>query len=98
MIQQVSVYDFRDRFLSSDTYKNNFSYEGLTALFDYLEQLEEDTGEPIEFDMIALCCEYSEYKNLKEIKENYHNIKSMQDLEDNTQVIKFDGGIIIQDF
>ena len=39
MIQHVSVYDFRDRFLSSDTYKNNFSYEGLTALYDYLEVL-----------------------------------------------------------
>lgn len=39
---------------------NNFSYEGLTVLFDYLEQYESDTGEPIELDVIALCCDYSE--------------------------------------
>ena len=39
---------------------DNFSYEGQIALFDYLEQYEEDTGEQIELDVIALCCEYSE--------------------------------------
>ena len=39
---------------------NNFSYEGLTALYDYLIQLEEDIGEEIDLDVIALCCDYSE--------------------------------------
>ena len=29
-------------------------------LFDYFEMLEDDTGEQIEFDMIAICCEWSE--------------------------------------
>ena len=98
MIQTVSKYDFEDAFLKSDTYKDNFSYEGLVALFEYLEDYEESTGEQIEFDMVALACEYSEYKNLKEIKENYNDIKSLEDLQDHTQVIEFDGGIIIQNF
>jgi len=40
--------------------KDNFSYEGLRALFDYLELLEEDMGQPMELDVIALCSEYSE--------------------------------------
>jgi hypothetical protein len=29
---------------------DQFSYEGLIALFDYLEMLEDDIGEPIELD------------------------------------------------
>ena len=41
MKQYISKYHFTDWFLSSDTYKNNFSYEGLHSLFDYLEQFEE---------------------------------------------------------
>lgn len=71
MKEYVSVYTFRDRFLQSDTYKNNFSYEGLNALFDYLEEHEESTGEEIDFDMVALCCEYSEYKSAYEAMEEY---------------------------
>lgn len=39
---------------------DNFSYEGLEALFDYLEQYEQDIGEEIELDVIALCCDYAE--------------------------------------
>jgi hypothetical protein len=50
---------------------DQFSYEGLIALFDYLEMLEDDIGEPIELDVISLCCEYSEYENLKEFKNDY---------------------------
>lgn len=96
MIQTINFSQFYDSF--SDTYKNNFTYEGKRALFDYLEELEEETGEKIELDTVALCCEYSEYENLEEIQANYPDIKSLEDLQDHTQVIEFDGGIIIQDF
>jgi hypothetical protein len=110
----VSVYDFRDAFLQSDTYKDNFSYEGLTALFDYLEEYEEGAGEEIDFDMIALCCEFTEYDSAIEAVQNYddfelkptsteeeedsENKRALEWLHKNTQVIEFDGGIIIQDF
>lgn len=40
--QTVNFSQFCDSF--SDTYKDNFSYEGKRALFDYLEDLSEDTG------------------------------------------------------
>ena len=59
MKQTVNFNDFRDAFRAFDRMEN-FSYEGMQALFDYLEQLEEDTGEEIELDVIALCCDYSE--------------------------------------
>jgi hypothetical protein len=39
---------------------DNFSREGLVQLFDYFESYENDTGEEIELDVIAICCEYSE--------------------------------------
>lgn len=40
--------------------ENNFSREGREMLFDWLEDYEEITGEEVEFDPIALCCEFSE--------------------------------------
>lgn len=40
---------------------DNFSFKGKKALFDYLEQYEEGTGQEIELDIVALCCEYTEY-------------------------------------
>jgi hypothetical protein len=55
----VSRYDFERAFVDADR-KENFSYEGLNALFDYLEDYEEQTGEEIELDVIALCCDYNE--------------------------------------
>lgn len=82
MITNVSWYDFSDWFLKSDTYKNNFSYEGLKALFDYLEELEESTGEQINFDPIALCCEYSEYDSADDAAKEYFDYEGMTLNED----------------
>lgn len=98
MIKTINFSDFIDSF--SDSYKNNFTYEGKRALFDYLENLEEETGEPIELDPIALCCEYTEYDNLMALKVDYSDIKSMDDLRDNTQVIEIEGTdkFIIQNY
>ena len=45
---------------------DNFSRAGLKALFDYLEEYERNTETEIELDVIALCCEYTEYKHSKE--------------------------------
>lgn len=85
----------------SQVYDNtNFTYEGKKALFAFLSDLAEDTGEPIELDPIALCCEYTEYANIDDVIKSYNNprIKDLGDLEEYTTVIPFDGGIIIQDF
>jgi len=49
---------------------DNFSYEGLSALFDHIEELESDIGEEIELDVIALCCDYSE-ESYKDIANSY---------------------------
>jgi hypothetical protein len=95
---------------------NGFSYEGAKALADYLEQLEEDLGEDIELDVVAIRCEYTEYENYQELNDDYNLIdfdKEYPDddlegyekdnlikaeLENNTSIIEFDGGIIIQNY
>jgi len=58
MHQTINVSQFRDAFKAIRPY--NFTYEGLTLLHDYLEQYEEETGEELELDVIALCCDFSE--------------------------------------
>lgn len=59
MKTSVTFYTFREAFERMDR-ANQFSREGLGVLFDYLEQYEQDTGEEIELDVIALCCDYAE--------------------------------------
>ena len=54
----VYLNEFRDYF--QKIRPDNFSYEGLGALFEYLEECERDTGENYELDVIALCCDFSE--------------------------------------
>jgi len=79
--------------------ENSFSYEGKKALFDYLEQLEEDCDMEIELDVIALDCEYVEYADFAELQGDYDNIDSIEKLRDYTQVIELDnGGLIIAQF
>jgi hypothetical protein len=40
-----------------------WSYCGSMALAEYLEQLEEETGEEVELDTVAIRCDYSEYES-----------------------------------
>ncbi len=50
---------FRDEF-------GGWSYHGAHALCEYLEQLEEDLGEDIEFCPVAIRCDYGEYGSIEE--------------------------------
>jgi hypothetical protein len=95
----IDIYDFRRAFTDYDR-TAHFSYDGLNALFDWLSEMSDDCTEPYELDVIALCCEFTEYSDLAEIKDIYSNteINSIDDLYDHTIVIEFDGGLIIQDF
>ena len=92
----VSRYDFERAFVDADR-KENFSYEALGLLFDYFESYEEETGQEIELDVIAICCEYSE-DNPDDIIANYSiDVKDMDEdekidavrdyLNDNTMLV-----------
>jgi len=99
IVKTIDIYEFRRAFSDYDR-ADQFSYEGLGALFDWLDELAADTDTPYELDVIGLCCEFTEYSDLAEIKDIYFStvLDSIEDLYDHTIVIEFDGGIIIQDF
>ena len=78
---------------------DQFSYNGLKALFEFIEEGEQDQDIETELDVIALCCEFSEYTSFEECRENYSNIEDREELENNTLVINVGvDGFIIQDF
>lgn len=58
MFKRINLSDFRDEFRAMGR-ADQFSYEGLEVLFDYLEELEH-CEEPYELDVIALCCDFAE--------------------------------------
>ena len=59
MKTSVNLSDFRDAFHRTGR-GNQFSYEALGVLFDYFEECENDAGEELELDVIAICCEFEE--------------------------------------
>ena len=105
----------------------DWSYNGAMALCEHLEQLEE-YEEEIEFDRVAIRCEFSQYDSAADCAKDYSVVfpdtcpycgegiieedgntcpdceqnvieaASMDYLQENTTVIEFDGGIIIQQF
>jgi hypothetical protein len=92
-----------------------WSRSGARALVEYLEELESDTGTEIEFDAVAIRCDYSEYDSAlqaaldqgyepnpnlgeEEQSEEDKEADALSWLQDQTQVIEFEGGVIIASF
>jgi len=96
MYQTISIYDFQDAFRKAGR-NEQFSYDGKKVLFDYLEVFEDDTGERVELDVIALCCEYEESAvadiaanhniDIEELDEDEALETVLEYLNDNTQVV-----------
>ena len=64
---------FCDQFNGSQ-YDNNFSYDGKKALWEYLEELSDegcltDSFDPL--DIVALCCDFSEYGSAEEYAKEF---------------------------
>ena len=80
--------------------KHGFSYEGAKALFQYFEQYEQDIGEEMEFDPVAIRCDFDEYESLEDVKKSYQDIETLEDLQNNTTVIEIPNSdrLIIQAF
>jgi hypothetical protein len=79
MIKTLTVHDFHEAFRNSER-RDQFSFDAQRLLFNYFEQVEEDTGEQIELDIIAICCEYTE-ENVRDVAE-YYNIDIKNIAED----------------
>ena len=82
----VSLYDFREAFRSMGR-AEQFSYEGLEVLFDYLEQYEADTGEELELDVVALCGDYYE-DTAEAIAESYSIELDGLDEDEKTEAVR----------
>lgn len=102
----VTFYDFKREFEAIRP--NNFTDEGLIVLWDYLEEYEDSTGEEIDLDVIALCCDYCE-ESLSNIVDSYsidlegeddHEQAVKDYLEDKTTLVGItkDGNFIYQVF
>ena len=102
MKRTITESEFIDGFTGS--YADSFTYEGKKALYEYFTELEEDTSFEIEYDPIAIHCEYTEYDDFTEFRDEYedyvyeHKIKDLETLQEHTQVIEYKGGFIIQQF
>jgi len=97
---------YRNEFIDgmNDVRPDNFTYQGLIALYNYFDELEEDCGIEIEFDPIAFCCEYTE-DSIENIAANYSidlelsTEEVIEYLQERTTVIDLgNGDIIIQDY
>lgn len=90
MKQTINFSDFLNAF--QQVRPNNFSYEGLRALYDFLEEVDPD----MELDVIALCCDFNE-EPTSDALENY-NLESLEELAENTTVVDelTDGNVVYQ--
>ena len=83
--------------------ESQFSRAALFALFEYLEEYENSTGEEIELDPIGICCEWAEYSSAREAASEY-GFEAEDDEEAEmwlgrkTTVVQFDGGLVVQQF
>ena len=98
----VNFNSFVDAFNNAGR-QDNFSYEALQVIFGYIEDYEQDSGEEIELDVIALCCEWTEESPEQtardydiDISEDENSAQVVLEyLWDNTQAYELDNGNIV---
>ena len=86
MKQIITESQFVDEIVGDEF--NNMSYEGARALYEYLEEMEDNGGEEMTFCRVEIRCQYTEYENIEEALENYDDIKTLADLKNRTIVIE----------
>lgn len=74
--------------------ENYFSYEGFNALYDYLDEYSDEVGEDFKVDVIALCCDFTEYSGWEELYDNYsysynNESKTFEELEEDNELDDF---------
>lgn len=105
MKQTVTRFQFVDSFRACGR-ESQFSVNARREIFAHLEDLEDFCGTEFELDPIAICCEWCEYPSALDAAKDYgfkEGIDSKEEsalewLQNRTQAIEFDGGIVIQQF
>ena len=101
MIITLQTHEIVNRLLADS---NCWTRAGAFALAQHLQEWEEDTGEQMEYDAVAIRCDWAEYPSAvdayndrtseDELFEDDEE-KALEWLRDNVSVIEFDGGVII---
>jgi len=73
MKQTIDKGDFRDAFDRMGR-GDQFSYEALGMIYDYLTALEDNSGHECELDVIGICCEFTEYATAAELREAFRHL------------------------
>lgn len=87
IVQTLSKSSFIDAFTHSSR-KDQFSYEALEVIFDQLEEYSDSTGEPVELDIVAICCEWAESHWSDVAREYAIDLNDFADDEDDDNRIK----------
>ena len=78
--------------------RDYFSTEGYEVLYDYLIELEISCNFEIDFDVIGIVCDFTEYETIQACLKDY-DMETLEDLENETTVLLLDnGGLIIHTF
>ena len=78
MKETLSTNEVAERLLADEN--ANWSWYGAQALAEYLEELESDMGEEIEFDRVAIRCDFSEWDSLQEWAKDYFDEKWKEEI------------------
>lgn len=105
MKQTVTEHHFVDSFRHAGR-ESQFSVAARRALFDHFEELEDSCGTEFELDPVGVCCEWREYPSALDAAKEYglelrgddDGSRALDWLREQTQVVEFDGGIVIQSF
>ena len=92
--KQVNAVDLYHDLKAMD--RNNFSYDGAKALMEYLEEVASDSNEPIEYDPIALCCDFAEYaeEEYAGLAEEHSEAPQQCDFENDDDHAEFNAALI----
>jgi hypothetical protein len=66
--------------LTDDKY-SSWSREGAEIIVQYLEGMERDSGDEIEFDAVSIRCDFHEYSTLEELVGDYPELADKEEEE-----------------
>jgi len=66
----ISRFEDHKRVVTAENKNGNFTYRGLRALFNYLDETYEEEN-PLKLDVVSLCCDFSEYESIEEYLKDY---------------------------
>ena len=92
---EVTETDFVAAFRRWPERAEAFTYEALVALYGWYEEFSDDTGKPIELDVIGICCDWAEYDSFADVQDDYKDIDTLEELRDHTTVIELGNGHLV---